>query len=338
MRRLKERLQQKKLIFVVSLVLLALISCGKKANPMPKGLPVPRPIGDLRGDAKDGVLFVSFSIPTRNKDGTEVKGMEGFRVLKSCGGCGGGLEPWKDIRLTDTQGYTIRDGRLYTYDNDLLPGYDYSYRVFPYTTKGIQTDGSNLFAIKWQQPPPPPKGVAAKGGDSQITLSWSREIDTRYNVYRFDTNVYPLFPVNPSPLDGGQLTDSNLQNGREYRYEVRAVMVQGGVAYEGEGTPVTAAPKDMSPPAIPKELKLEKKGTSVYLSWAPDTEDDLAGYNVYRVVAGKAEKVNKGIVKEPHYLDEKPGEERYISYYVTALDTSGNESAPSREQIIVLKE
>ncbi len=54
-------------IFVISVfMLLALISCGKKAPPLPKGAPMPETVGDFRGEVKDGVLFLSFIAPTRS--------------------------------------------------------------------------------------------------------------------------------------------------------------------------------------------------------------------------------------------------------------------------------
>ena len=132
---------------------------------MPKGLPVPVGINDLRGDVKDGVIFISFSIPTKNMDGTPVKDLAGFRILKSCGGCGGGFDLWKNIHLTDKQGYTIQNNRLYTYDNDLRAGFDYGYRVYPYSTKDVQGEASNIVSLRWVKPPAPPKQVRAEEGD-----------------------------------------------------------------------------------------------------------------------------------------------------------------------------
>jgi hypothetical protein len=331
-------LQLKKLILVVSFIVLASFACGKKGSPTPKGLPVPVAISDLRGEVKDSLLFLSFSVPTRNEDRTEVKDLEGFRILKSCGGCGGGLEPWKEIRLTDREGYTVVNGRLYAYDNDLTEGLEYAYRVFTVTRKGIQGSGSNIFSIRWQRPPAPPKEISAKEGDSRITLMWESEQYKLYNVYRIDEPAYTLFPLNPSPLGNPTFTDTGLRNGQQYRYEVRSVVVHNGVAFEGEGNLVQATPKDMAPPEPPKDLKLEKKGSGVFLSWSPNKENDVEGYNVYKLVAGKGEKVNKKLVEESRFQDEKPGEGRYVSYYVTAVDASDNESGPSREEIIILKE
>ena len=331
-------MKPKRLILVASLIFLALVSCGKKGNPVPKGLPIPTGIGDLRGDVKDGVLFISFSIPTKNMDGTDIKDLVGFRILKSCGGCGGGFEVWKNIALTDKRGYTIRSNRLYTYDDDLRQGFDYAYKVYAYTVKNVEGGASNVFSVKWQKPPAPPKEVVATPEDGRVFLSWKKEDELSYNVYRPEKDVYPLFPVNLSPLTASQFTDANLRNGQQYLYEVRAIRVENGVPYEGEGTTVLATPEKQTPPAPPGGLQLEKKDRTVILTWAANTESDVAGYNVYRVFRGKAQKINAGILKEPRFVDSNPGSEPYLTYYVTAVDDKGRESAPSKEEFVILAE
>jgi hypothetical protein len=331
-------LRLKRSILAVSCILLALASCGKKGNPVPKGLPVPAAINDVRGEVKDNVLFISFSIPRKNMDGTEIRDLVGFRVMKSCGGCASGFELWKDIRLTDTQGYTIRNGRLFTYDNDLREGFEYGYRVFPETAQGVFGDGSNTFALTWQEPPGSPGKVVAREEDSQIVLSWEPVAGLSYNVYRWENAIYPLSSLNPSPLSASQFVDANLENGRRYKYEVRAVRLDNGVAYEGEGATVLGTPLDKTPPTPPTGLKLGKQDSGVLLTWSPNREPDLGGYNIYLVTAGKPLRKNTNRVQEPRFVDEKPGTEAYVSYYVTAVDKAGNESGPSQELTIILKE
>lgn len=305
---------------------------------MPLGRPFPAPINDLSGEVKDAVLFLSFSIPARNQDGTPLTNLAGFKIQKVCGTCVGGFEPFKDIRLTDARGYTTARGKLWVYDNDLRPGFEYIYRVIPYLETGVYADPSNLFAIKWEEPPSPPEGVRAIPGDSSIQLSWTAEDNTLYNVYRLEDETYPLFPLNANPVAGAAFTDNGLQNGKIYRYEVRAVRVGGGVRREGEGATVSATPVDKSPPGPPRELAAAKKDGAVTLSWLPSADADVLGYNIYRTDNGDTVKLNVLPVNETFYSDTKPGNKRYVSYYVTAVDNSGNESEASREAVIILKE
>jgi fibronectin type 3 domain-containing protein len=72
------------------------------------------------------------------------------------------------------------------------------------------------------------------------------------------------------------------------------------------------------------------------LSWEPNSETDLTGYFVYRQLArpngdpqGPLAKLTSLPIATPSYRDVAvaPGQ-RYI-YSVTAVDASGNESAPS---------
>jgi hypothetical protein len=305
---------------------------------MPKGLPIPAAIADLRGDARDGVLLLSFSLPGKNEDGTELHDLAGFRIMKSCGGCGGGFEPWKTISMADRRGYATRGNRLFIYDNDLREGFAYGYRVYPYTVKDSGGNGSNTFLINWKDPPGPPRDVSVAEEDSRIVLSWTAEPGMLYNIFRWEGDVYPLSPLNGSLLTVSQFSDANLENGKRYRYEVRAVRIEGGVPYEGAGTTVSAIPRDKTAPIAPTGLSLEKKGEIVVLSWVANAEKDLAGYNVYRVIAGEARKINTTVVPKSQFVDETPGPERYISYYVTAIDKSGNESDRSQEQTIIIKE
>ena len=338
MKGLTERLIQKRYILVISIgILLLLASCGKKGEPLPKGLPIPGGINDLAGEVKDGVLFLSFSVPTRNKDGSEVKDLAGFKILKGCGSCMGVFEPFKDIRMDEGKGYTVYDGKLFVFDDDLMNGFQYAYKVYPYTRKGISGDASNIFSIKWEKPPEAPTNVSGKENDERVELTWTKEEGFSYNVYRYSGDIYPLFPLNKNPLTTPGFVDSGLENGKRYRYEIRKVREKDGLKWEGEGFKVEATPKDKTPPATPKEVKAERKENGVSITWKENTEKDLMGYNVYRIATGKAEKLNKEPVKEHIYFDQNVPDSRYVSYYVTALDTSGNESDPSRESIVMMK-
>jgi hypothetical protein len=330
---------KKKYILIFSIIIVLFFSaCGKKAPPRPLALPLAGGINDLSGEVKDGVLFLSFAVPQKNKDGSEIKDLGGFRVFKSCGTCSGTFEPFKNISLEETKGYTFERGRLYVYDDDVMNGFEYSYRVYPYTKKGTRGDTSNTFTIKWENPPEAPKDVIVSVDDGMVELKWPTEEGYLYNVYRYDGAAYPLFALNQTRLATGPFMDAGLTNNTQYTYEVRKIRQTGGVFREGEGIKVKAMPIDKSPPRRPEMVKAVKKGNLVSVTWNENTEKDFAGYNIYRVISGTKEKINKELFKENSFLDQKISNERFVSYYVTALDLAGNESEPSRESIVILKE
>ncbi len=325
------------LIFSIAAVLL-FCACGKKAPPKPTVLPLAGGINDLAGDVKDGVLFLSFSVPQKNRDGSEVTDLGGFRVFKSCGTCSGIFEPFRSISLEDQKGYTIERGRLYIYDDDLASGVEYGYRVYPYTRKGTPGDPSNTFGIKWETPPDLPGGVKVSTDDQIAELAWQYEPQFFYNVYRYTGSTYPIFPLNESRLPGSSFMDTGLTNGVQYTYEVRKVRETGGIFREGRGVKITAIPVDKTPPRVPQEVRGEKRANTVLVTWRENTDKDIAGYNIYRIVNGSKEKINGNLVKADSFLDQKVPNERYVSYTVTAMDTAGNESDSSRESIVILRE
>jgi len=315
-----------------------LVSCGKKGDPMPKGLPIPGGINDLSGEVKDGMLFLSFSIPSKNKDGSDTKDLAGFKVFKACGSCMGAFEPFKDMNLDEQKGFLVQNGKVFFNDNDLMNGFQYGYKVYPYTKKGTRGDPSNTFKINWEKTPGIVKDIVVKENDKKVELSWQKEEGFSYNLYRYDDNIYPLFPLNKTPLVAPYFLDTGLENKKTYSYEIRKVQIKDGIRLEGEGVKIDATPKDMSPPAAPAEVRVEKKEGGVFVTWKENTEDDFAGYNVFRISSGKKEKLNVEPLKKNIYLDKSIPDNRYVSYYVTSLDAQGNESEPSREVVIIVKE
>ncbi len=332
-------MKRKSCIFLCSLLLcLLFVSCGKKGPPTPRALALPGGIGDLAGQVKDGVLFLSFSIPERNDDGSEMKDLAGFRILKACGSCYGGFETFKDLRLDEKKGYGRLGNKVYVYDDDLADGFVYSYKVHAYSLKGTVGSGSNTFTIRWERPPGLPSGVTAKGGDGMVELAWDREPGLLFNVYRRQAGVYPLEPLNGRPLAVTGFVDSGLENGKVYRYEVRKVVESSGLRWEGRGVTVEAVPRDTTPPAGPAQVVAERHEKGVVVTWKESGAADLAGYNVYRLVGSTTTRLNGEPVRETTYIDSSVPEVRYLSYYVTAMDRAGNESRPGREAIVILKE
>jgi hypothetical protein len=109
------------------------------------------------------------------------------------------------------------------------------------------------------------------------------------------------------------------------------------VEVEGDdSSPQRVFTKDIYPPAVPTGLQAVYSGPGqqpfVDLLWAPDTDADLAGYNIYRREEGSTfAKINSDVVKTPAYRDGNILPGKTYSYTVTAVDERGNESARSEE-------
>jgi hypothetical protein len=331
-------LKKRSVLFVVSLMmLLTVAACGRKGDPVPLAVAGPKAISNLAGEVRDGVLFLSFAAPARNEDGSPANNIEGFKIFKSCKTCYGGFEPFKDIRLDAEQGFTFYRGKIYVYDEELADGYQYAYHVFPYTSKGTRGAESNTFAITWEKTPQPPGSVFVKEDDGVVELQWAQIPGMAFNVYRFDGAVYPLFPLNGRPLATPLYMDAGLENGRKYIYEVRSVSEKGGVRREGAGRRIEAVPVDRIPPPPPHDVQAELKGVGVQITWEQKATEDILGYNIFRIVGGKREQINKEPLKDQVFFDRNLPAVRYISYMVTSLDMSKNESTPSREAVVILK-
>jgi fibronectin type 3 domain-containing protein len=107
------------------------------------------------------------------------------------------------------------------------------------------------------------------------------------------------------------------------------------VAVEGDDTAeVKVFAHDVFPPATPSGLQAVFSGPGqlpfIDLIWAPVTDADLDGYNVYRSEdGGDAVRVNTELVKAPAFRDTAVVSGKTYSYSVSAVDARGNESGRS---------
>ena len=133
--------------------------------------------------------------------------------------------------------------------------------------------------------------------------------------------------------------DQSFEWEKTYFYRGTGVSVVGepGIEVEGDDTPVVKVfADDVFPPAVPAGLQAVFSGQGqqpfIDLIWAPVTDVDLDGYNVYRHEEGAAPvKLNTELVKTPAYRDENVASGKTYWYSVSAVDVRGNESARSEE-------
>jgi fibronectin type 3 domain-containing protein len=70
---------------------------------------------------------------------------------------------------------------------------------------------------------------------------------------------------------------------------------------------------------------------TVSLSWNASTSPNISGYNVYRRTGGSGSyvKINSSLVGPTSYVDSSVADGQTYYYETTAVNSSGEESAPS---------
>ena len=192
-------------------------------------------------------------------------------------------------------------------DTRRLPaGLSYSYHLLRRQNGGQEIDLGVNAGIAANCPGPLPPAVPESCLQTLIFADRSFEWEKRY--------VYRLVPITTVSLPDGSIVD-----------------------VRGDSSPeLSVTTRDIFPPAPPQGLQAVASGVGqppfVDLTWAPNTESDLAGYNVYRHEEGQPPlKINSELVKTPSVRDANVERGKTYLYLVTAIDLRNNESSTSQE-------
>ncbi len=200
-----------------------------------------------------------------------------------------------------------------------------------------------------------PSDLSAELSGDGVLLTWtsggesfrSPDVQVRYRIYRREEQSGDNSSVRDTiagevPVDGSgclHFTDSGFEWEKTYLYHVTSVTIlkrpDGEIQVEGDDSAsVRIVAHDVFPPAVPSGLQAAYSGEGqkafIDLIWAPVTNADLGGYNVYRSESdGAAVKVNSELVKSPSYRDSAVVSGKTYTYSVSAVDARGNESGRS---------
>jgi hypothetical protein len=226
-----------------------------------------------------------------------------------------------------------------------------------YALSDLNPDGhsaglSNQVRVSLAPTLPAPADVLAKVTGDGVLISWKAAAQLAgnpalrfiYRVFRHDPADEKKPEVIAGEVDGSSdaFLDRNIEWEQHYAYRVAAITqveAPGKPPLEVEGDDssiIEAFTHDVFPPATPTGLQAVFSGAGqkpfIDLTWAPNLESDLAGYNVYRHQEGTAAvKINAEPAKTPAFRDVNVELGQQYFYSVTAVDLRGNESGKSEE-------
>jgi hypothetical protein len=340
---------------------LIFTDCATIAPPQPPSLDLPKPPQDLRATRKGNRVTLTWTVPTMTTDRQTMRSVGATQIcrspadqLKECGTPVGQVAP---VALATAE---APGKKVTTSYNDTLPpatenanpsGHiTYAVEVLNHANRGAGL--SNQARVLLAPTLAGPQDFAARVTKDGVVLSWAGIPSPQGNpatlhflvrVSRRDEGSQRQTTVGEVPLQGEpSLTDSNIEWEKTYEYHAEIVTVvrqdSGSEAQvEGDDTPeLKVVAKDVFPPSLPSGLQAVFSGPGqtpfIDLIWAPVTDSDLAGYNVYRHEEGaEPVKLNSDPLKTPAYRDTHVSAGKRYFYSVTSIDVRGNESAKSDE-------
>jgi fibronectin type 3 domain-containing protein len=333
-----------KKIILLSLLLMMLVSCGRKGSPVPWESIVPKRIVDLVALPREGRLILEWTIPKENTDKSPLLDLEECQVLRSegvligdqCTGCGEKPKPFYDMKLNGKG--EDRGKKVFIFVEDQEPGKVYVYQVVSVNRKGYPSSPSNPVWVYWDSPLNPPKKVFGERGDKRVDLSWEPvEGATGYNLYRRgEGESFSSSPLNREPLNETKYTDLTVENEKKYIYSVRTLRRVVKTDVEGKDSQeVAVVPTDLIPPGSPTGLVAIPLKNGIELNWRKNQEADLLGYHVYRKRPEERDfrRLTENPLTKETYLDTQVELGQDYDYSVTAVDNSvrKNESPLSEE-------
>ncbi len=129
--------------------------CGLKAAPQPREAVVPAAIGDLSVSVASGGISLAFTLPSDSLDGSRLRGIGGYRVIRQGPGEKGDKVLREEVRLSvSEQKQQVGKPVLFLDAPPERPG-TYSYNVLPLDIYGSHPNPGPPARVNWLGEAPP---------------------------------------------------------------------------------------------------------------------------------------------------------------------------------------
>jgi hypothetical protein len=345
--------------------LIGLTGCASIGAPLPPSLELPRPPTDLRAARKGDKVTLTWTVPARTMDRQRVRYLGKTNICRSfdptlakCDTPVGEAPPPVDFARKKDAGRAKLTASYTDTLTSVLRLHSTSgmatYAVEVPNRDGRAAGVSNQVHVSLAETLPAPADFNARVTSQGVVLTWTGPLMSlpdpgtvwfSYRVYRRAEGSQQeiLIGERSAGLEKDlTLTDQSFEWEKTYYYRATTYTViaeQGKpeVTIEGDDTPEARVfADDVFPPAVPSGLQAVFSGPGqqpfIDLIWAPVTDADLDGYNVYRHEEGAAPvKVTSAPLKMPAFRDVQVVSGKKYVYSVSAVDVRRNESARSEE-------
>jgi hypothetical protein len=311
--------------FSTVLCLAAVTRCGYIGAPLPPALNIPQRVSIVNASQHADQLVVGFLITGDTTDGLVLKRLRAIDLR--AGPPAPSMEKWAQgarqipVEPPDIDGHELRLPVAGWENQDIVVAVR---AVGPTGRAGAWSEPLTVHVM----PVPAVPAVSATAGPEGITLAWPREgapSGTKWRVFRKKKGDEKAVAVADAPEP--QWMDPMTEENAEFTYQVQTLVPAGsGLAQSEMSRAITVAYRDVFPPAAPVGLTAIAGVGSIELTWEPNREPDLRGYQVYRAEAAGALMKLGDPTAEVTYSDKAVGHAKRYVYAVAAVDKLGNES------------
>lgn len=343
-----------------------LAGCGAPGPPQPPSLHIPERVTDLTAVRAGTSISLHCTMPKKTTDRVLLKGPVPVVVCwrEGAGECHAigqsSQEPGADVGA---------DGQFReTLPAELSTGKPRAVSLFVElkNPKGKSAGLSNPAMMLAGEAPAPVEGFRAEVRADGVVLRWrggppgavrlhrrlltpaqkpaSGKSDSALVKPAAEPALRDLFVSAPEAEPNAGALDKTARFGAVYEYTAQRVIQVKAEASDGKAllelpgeisAPVRVDVIDTFPPAVPRGLVavFAPEEKTIDLSWQPDTEEDLAGYIVYRAAEDGVWRRISGPqpLIGPAYRDTTVGPAHAYHYAVSAIDLTGHESQRSAE-------
>jgi len=333
-----------------------------QGTPHPPRLERPAKITTLSVEQVGQSLELHFSLPQQTTDGGRLTKPLEVEILRAVAPQGTGVaelpEPDVWTRLLPEELLPYRKENNVSYPVHLTGREFHDWRgqtlvvgvrtlTRGFRHRALESDPSNLVDVPIMDVSEPVGSVHCVVTEKAVEIQFAPPARTLSGDAIHDLAGYRIYRRSAGPAAGFELLgetasspyrDSQFEFGQTYYYQVRAVSGKPGHLAMSDASPaVKVTPRDVFPPTPPQGLSSTYSAGAVELVWTANSEPDLAGYNVYRLENQTARRVNKELLRTPIFRDATTAPGETFTYYVTAVDLSGNESKASQTEEVETK-
>jgi hypothetical protein len=309
--------------------LLALVAaCGKSGPPLAPLRLMPEAPTELRLAERGDRIELTCRAPRASVDGARL-GLLELQLFTS-------MTEGDPIKTSAPRLHRVAPGEAFSETMQPVPAAGTTLRVVARARLGKRMSAVTPVAtLTVQTPPLPPPQLRVERAAAGVQLHWKPAPEAaggavRYWVYRRpDSGAYGA-ALNAEPTSDPSFLDADAEASASVCYVVRSIVSVDPVIESVSSTERCLAARPPARPATPRGLLAVPDGGAVQLSWTCSAEPVVVAYRVYRA-EGQEQPQPRAKVEAGRcsFRDENLPSGAVLKYSLTAVDGSGNESAPA---------